>query len=198
MMKGRSSRRFTLVFAAVATLASLAAIGVAGAFAAGAPGDKGARLHIDAEFNSYLDFAGNERCHPPLLLVIGVGTAKGTHLSSRSTATAEECSDDQINPGFFVVHGMGTFKTPNGDELYLDYHETSNAPDFTVDPCDCVLHDRGTFTVVGGTGRFAGATGSGSISAEVPIFFDFTDPVHPLKAHVTAQYEGTIRLAGGE
>jgi hypothetical protein len=195
-MKRRGLRgALALALAAAATTAIWA---VGGALAAGPPGepsDKGARLHIDAEFNSYLEFAGNERCHPPLLLVIGVGTAKGTHLSSRSTATAEECSDDQIRPGFFVVHGMGTFKTPNGDELYLDYHETSNAPDFTVDPCDCVLYDEGTFTVVGGTGRFAGATGSGSISAVVPIYFDFADPVHPLKAHVTAQYEGTIRLA---
>jgi len=192
MTTRRSLKRLALGLAAVATVAAFAT----SALAAQKDG-KGARLHIDAEFDSVLDFAGNERCQYPFLLVLGKGTAKGTHLSSHSTATAEECSDELVKPGFFVVHGMGTFTTPNGDTLYLDYHEESNAPDFTQDPCDCVLYDSGTFTVVGGTGRFDGATRSGTISAVVPIFFDPFDPVYPLKAHVTAQYDGTITLAGG-
>jgi hypothetical protein len=192
MTTRRSLKRLAFLFAAGVTVAAFAATALAGK-----PEDKGARLHIDANFESYLDFAGNARCNPPLLLVIGVGTAKGTHLSSHSSATAEECSDDQTEPGSFLVHGMGTFTTPNGDTLYLDYHEKSNAPDFSADPCDCVLYDNGTFTVVGGTGRFAGATGSGTISAVVPIYYDFTDPIHPLKAHVSAQYDGTIRLGNG-
>ena len=172
-------------------IALTAIVGVSASVApAGSPG--GARLHIDAEFDSVLDFGGNARCQYPFLLVLGQGTAKGTHLSSHSTATAEECSDDRIRPGFFVVHGMGTFTTPNGDQLFLDYHETSNAPDFSVTPCACVLYDKGTFTVVGGTGRFAEATGSGTISAVVPIFYDAATGL--LRAHVTAEYDGTIRF----
>jgi hypothetical protein len=191
MTTRRSLRRLALVLAAAAAVAGFATAALA------AQKGEGARLHIVAEFDSYLAFEGNERCDPTkLLLVIGVGSAKGTHLSSHSTATAEECSDAQTEPGKFHVHGMGTFTTPNGDTLYLDYHETSNAPVFdSTGACiSCVLIDEGTFTVVGGTGRFAGATGSGSISAVVPIFYDPTDPVHRLKAHVSAEYDGTIRL----
>jgi hypothetical protein len=193
MTTRRSLKRLVLVLAAIATVAAFTTTALAAK-----KEDKGARLHIDAEFSSYLAFEGNARCQPPLLLVIGIGTAKGTHLSSHSAATAEECSDAESEPGKFHVHGIGTFTAPNGDTLYLDYLETSNAPVFdpVTGACiSCVLIDEGTFTVVGGTGRFAGATGGGSISAVVPIYYDFTDPIHPLKAHVTAEYDGTIQFS---
>ncbi|HUR33572.1 MAG TPA: hypothetical protein VM032_07235, partial [Vicinamibacterales bacterium] len=57
------------------------------------------------------------------------------------------------------------------------------------------LHDTGTWTIdpVLSTGRFKGATGSGTIVAEVPIYLVGGQFV----ANVSADYVGTIVFAQG-
>jgi hypothetical protein len=48
------------------------------------------------------------------------------------------------------AHGSWTLTAANGDQLFLT---------FTAVPSSDSTHGIGTFTIVGGTGRFAGATG---------------------------------------
>jgi hypothetical protein len=170
--------------------ALLGAVALAGLYtAAGTPAmdkDRPQPLHIDGRFHTLL-VPPTADCPLPFLLVNGSGEARGSVIG-RATATATECSDPVIQPGTFVVHGKGVFTTHNGDQLFLEYFETSNAPDFSVP--NPVLFDSGHFVVQGGTGRFEGATGGGHIEAVVTI--SFANGV--FSADVVAEYDGTITL----
>jgi hypothetical protein len=68
--------------------------------------------------------------------------------------------------------GLGTITAANGDLLYVQFTQEFDVP---------TLSDVGPFTVVGGTGRFANASGTGTIIATV------TSP-----GVVRASLEGTI------
>jgi hypothetical protein len=134
-----------------------------------------------------------------LLLVQGVGLGSGPRISDHAAGTAQECS---LPVGTeFHVTGKGTYTAPDGSVLYLHYLEVSENP-FTTPPGlppnpQWTLHDRGTWTIDPdlSTGRFHGATGSGTITAEVPIFLDFN--TGQFSAHVFADYVGTILFAQG-
>jgi hypothetical protein len=60
--------------------------------------------------------------------------------------------------------GVGALTGANGDALFINYsglHHPTASPD--------VIGDNFTFTINGGTGRFAGASGSGRLTGEVKI-----------------------------
>ena len=59
--------------------------------------------------------------------------------------------------------------------MIIEYDALTDAPTPEV-------HPRGTFEIAGGTGRFAGATGSGSLTVDGIA-----------AGHETAVFEGTIR-----
>lgn len=183
---------------------AVAAVMAAGAITAVAPAGKGgtAPLHIEATFDSVLVAPQDQPADCPaaqgFLLVRGHGTGSGNHISSHAPGTAEECS---LPVGeVFDVHGKGTFTAPDGSVLYLVYHEQSENP-FTQPPGippdpTFVLHDNGLWDVDPdlSTGRFHGATGHGTITAEVPIF---CDQFFNCTATVHASYDGTITLGNG-
>ena len=75
-----------------------------------------------------------------------------------------------------ITEGQGTFVAANGDELYLTYVGTCNPPDFAT----CITDN----VVVGGTGRFANATGEFQITALITNIA----PPRP----VTLTWEGTL------
>ena len=75
------------------------------------------------------------------------GEGQATHLG-RFTQTSEG-TVDLASPGA-PAKGTWTLIAANGDKLFLEMTA------FGIDP----THGVGTFTVVGGTGRFQGATGS--------------------------------------
>ena len=91
-------------------------------------------------------------------------TASGqfSHLG-QSTLQADEIDTIDLATGSSVVtDGSGILTAANGDQLFLDYggKGVPNGVGF-----DDTLH----FTIDGGTGRFAGATGSGAVqSTDVP------------------------------
>src|SRR5262249_41100205 len=79
--------------------------------------------------------------------------------------------------------------------MYLVYHEHSESPfnpDGTIRTPPFTLHDCGTWSIdtARSTGVFAGATGSGGITAFVPVRPDFSAPGF-------ADYIGTMTLADG-
>jgi hypothetical protein len=167
-----------------------------------------APFSIHAEFDSVLLPQGAPDCPvvdengapTGLLLVQGIGIGAGTRISNHAAGTAQECS---LPVGLeFHVTGKGTYTAPDGSVLYLHYHEISENP-FTTPPGlppdpQWTLHDHGTWTIDPdlSTGRFHGATGSGTITAEVPIYLDFN--TGQFLAHVFADYVGTIVFAQGQ
>jgi hypothetical protein len=68
------------------------------------------------------------------------------------------------------AHGMGsvTLTAANGDELTFDYVGVLDANTGAGD---------GTFTFVGGTGRFAGATGEGTFHAVIDLSYPVAQPM---------------------
>ncbi|HSC48725.1 MAG TPA: hypothetical protein VLD16_00570 [Gaiellaceae bacterium] len=75
-----------------------------------------------------------------------------------------------------ITQGQGKFVAANGDELYLTYTGACNPPDFAT----CITDN----VIVGGTGRFANATGMFQITAVVTN----TAPPRP----VAMTWEGTL------
>jgi hypothetical protein len=203
-MSRKHIRRVGLVVA----IAALA--GVLTAVAPAAKPGGGGSTSINADFESYVNFAGNSDCPASsgAVLVEGRGVATGPFGKFGSAiGTAAECSAPGFgtrptlgtcDPStirtflFFDVHGKGVYVTKDGSTLYLSYHELSENP-FELFPLPFFLHDCGVWTVDPGrasTGIFAGATGGGQISAVVPVRTDFS-------AHVNATYSGTLTLDPG-
>ncbi|HSB39014.1 MAG TPA: hypothetical protein VLD13_08000 [Gaiellaceae bacterium] len=75
-----------------------------------------------------------------------------------------------------LTQGQGTLVAANGDELYVTYAGSCNPPDFATCVTDTV--------VVGGTGRFANATGEFQVTAVI------TNTVPPRPLAMT--WEGTL------
>lgn len=88
----------------------------------------------------------------------GSGTA--VHMGAIAWASSETvnfCS----NPDGADVTGQFTFTAANGDELTGTYVTLAH-PDFAAG----IITFSGEWTITGGTGRFAGASGSGTLSGE--------------------------------
>lgn len=105
---------------------------------------------------------------PPTDLFLGVlqtrskATGTATHLG-RTTFETQHCTPlgDQI------TGGTETLTAANGDQIFVTY--SGNAP-FNLGtsvPGVTVIDMSGPFTIVGGTGRFDGASGSGTMNATV-------------------------------
>jgi hypothetical protein len=193
----------------------VAVAGLAAAITAAAVGSGPMPAAIHATFESAPNFAGSADCPASTgaVLVEGRGTATGTFGPFNSAiGTAQECSSGAFaGPGgppqlgtcnnippnsvYFDVSGKGTYTTADGSVMYLQYHEHSESPfnpDGTIRTPPFTLHDCGTWSINPNlsTGIFHGATGSGGITAFVPVRLDFSAPVF-------ADYIGTMTLADG-
>jgi hypothetical protein len=109
-----------------------------------------------------------------VVYVHGTGTGNATHLG-RFTATA----DVKIYTVAGFIMGTWTYTAANGDKLFLTGVGTG------VDP----THGSGNFTIVGGTGRFEGA--SGTLQQSIT----FGTPPGPPVIPYSEVLEGTISLA---
>ena len=83
------------------------------------------------------------------------GTA--THLGLTTTVGTINFSPDPANPGRLLTNGTGTMTAANGDTVQL---ELNGALEPT--PGSATATDKFVFRFVGGTGRFAGAHGTGN------------------------------------
>src|SRR5262245_41380575 len=149
-MRGYRLWRLLTAWGVAVALGSVCA-GAVGAADHGA----GARLHVTATFEATA--VGFEACG---LRVFATGSALGTHVGN-GLWSQSECVDPFSNAPNVHVVGVGTITAANGDVLIVDYDATTAPPD-----ADNQIHPRGTFTVAGGTGRFAGATGGGSLAVD--------------------------------
>jgi hypothetical protein len=97
------------------------------------------------------DGAGN----PISANVSSSGTA--THLGLTTTVGTINFSPDPANPGRLLTNGTGTMTAANGDTVQL---ELNGALELT--PGSTTATDKFVIRFVGGTGRFAGAHGTGT------------------------------------
>jgi hypothetical protein len=102
-----------------------------------------------ATFNT--DASGN----PISANVSSSGTA--THLGLTTTVGTITFTPDPANPGRLLTHGTGTMTAANGDTVQL---ELNGALELT--PGSTTATDKFAVSLVGGTGRFAGANGTGT------------------------------------
>jgi len=83
------------------------------------------------------------------------GTA--THLGLVTTVGTINFSPDPANPGRLLTNGTGTMTAANGDTVQLELNGA-----LVADPSSGTATDRFVIRFVGGTGRFAGAHGTGT------------------------------------
>ena len=101
-------------------------------------------------FKGTLQQVESQDVHFPLLLAEASASGNATHLG-RYTMTSEF----QVNLGTLVGSGFAEFIAANGDSLFTAVTGQGSA---TANPDALSIVE--TFTITGGTGRFAGATGS--------------------------------------
>ena len=116
----------------------------------------------------------------PIAHIRVIGEGQGTHLGKATTFT----TDQEVN----LITGQSTatytFTAANGDTVVLEEEFLS-----TVDPISGRVMFEGTYTVTEGTGRFAGATGSGTLIGSAA----FTGPSNGVGSFTVA---GTISSPG--
>jgi len=98
---------------------------------------------------------------PPLYAGHATATGNVSHLG-KSTLTVDGQSSIDSDGNIVPVPGTwsATLTAANGDKVFLSYHYPANdnaAGKYTL---------AGQYTITGGTGRFAEATGEGTYSAE--------------------------------
>jgi hypothetical protein len=153
---------------------------IAAAFAApsvlAADHGAGARFHATTSLQTSLGF--DPTCAG--LAIAANGGVIGTELGAGAWS-GHECLDFVQRPGTILVHGSATVTAADGSRLFLTYDVVT-----PFDPTGAI-HATGTYAISGGTGRFAGATGSGTTNAEASaVTFTASDVL-----------DGTIRLADG-
>ena len=97
------------------------------------------------------DGAGN----PVSANVSSSGTA--THLGLTTTVGTITFTPDPANPGRLLTHGTGTMTAANGDTVQLELNGA-----LEPSPDSPTATDKFALRLVGGTGRFAGANGTGT------------------------------------
>jgi hypothetical protein len=118
----------------------------------------------------------------------GGGTATIGSTTAPVTMSATDCVSVTPTGGFAFNNGLLIFTDPNGDTISASYSGTfvPVGPSATPGLVDYSI-DKATFVVVGGTGRYRRATGSGSLSGTETI-----DPTGATPAHGVLSASGNI------
>jgi hypothetical protein len=149
------------------TLAALAVLGLAGPVAAGEQVPFKGSLEGDVTITPLT---------PPYLQVDVEATGNATHLGRFSLDIPH-----QVNRANGTASGSYEFTAANGDMLFADF--TGQA---TPTETPGILYIEETATITGGTGRFAGATGSFTVER----LFD------TIAGTTIGSFEGTISSPG--
>jgi len=117
--------------------------------------------------------------------LIGHGTATGSQTTQTNQPAAPPCSVGTSPVSGTVI----TVANGNGDNLYDSYSGTVCMTSSTSNSATYIESATETFT--GGTGRFANATGSGTITAVATLFASPQGSQGPFMSYAT----GTIQLS---
>lgn len=131
----------------VLTLTALVVLGTVSVFA----NERPFALNAKGIATFITDGSGN----PIRVDVSSSGTA--THLGLTTTVGTITFTPDPANPGRLLTNGIGTMTAANGDTVQL---ELTGALEPT--PGSATATDKFVIRFVGGTGRFAGAHGTGT------------------------------------
>jgi hypothetical protein len=174
MTRGVRSLRY-LVVVLVAGLCYTAACRLASAL----PGPDGAqRFVVTLDFEQLgPPVSDPTRCAPPYVVVRIAGRGHGIRMG-RVTADMSHCIIDDPAAVEFI-DGRLTLTAASGDQVFATYSGVN------VPAAGGLNLLEGTFTITGGTGRFAGATGGGTL----------TGTADPATGTGSGVLDGTIVLA---
>jgi hypothetical protein len=118
---------------------------------------------------------------PGGFVITASSPASGTHLGSKGTFSAHECATPDYVAGINHIDGEGVFTSTGGAQIFFHYGGTSPLPDTTTG----VIGEELSFSITGGTGQFAGASGGGILRTHGNFFVT-----------VFGEYDGTIKPNG--
>ena len=169
----RGAARLGAVAAVVITACWLAAL---------AAGERQGPPNFKVTASGPVGFLPDEPECPGGAVVTATATpTSGTHLGGKATLDARECATPDFVAGVNHIVGHGTFTSTDGATISFDYGGMSPLPDFATG----AINEQLEFTITGGTGRFAGASGGGTLRTHGNFFVS-----------VTGEYDGTIQLHG--
>ena len=105
------------------------------------------------------------------LVTVSDGQGTFTHLG-KTTMRAHHCTPPFVD---FAEFGEMILTAANGDEVWIEYNLFAPFPG----PGTTVIHGTGDFEIVGGTGRFADATGGQPLDADWGTYNYTFDIVFP-------------------
>ena len=121
--------------------------------------------------------------------VVDTGCPLGLRSDTAATGTASHLggfATESSHCSGLTFAGEQTMVAANGDKLFADY-ESVGPPVIPPSEVGTVYDVPAAFTITGGTGRFADATGGGYMIAHI-TFMGFGAPVWP----ATFDWQGTI------
>ena len=155
----------SIALAAVAAAALVSTVG--------AQADAGGQVPFSASFSGTIAFKSPSTTHHD-------GSGKATHMGRTTDSGAVVLSPPDA-AGCYPNFNTETLTAANGDQLVLQWHDRA----CPIGPTS--FHSSGDWIVVGGTGRFADETGSGSFAGEADFGPDLSPGTFQL------EFTGTLR-----
>src|SRR5262245_25628767 len=165
--------RLGAVAVAVATACWLTAL------AAGGPPQRPPNFKVST--SGPVGFGVDPVACPGGFVITASSPASGSHIGGKGAFSARECATPDYATGINHVDGEGVFTSTDGAQIFFHYGGTSPLPDTTTG----LISEELGFSITGGTGRFAGASGGGVLRTSGNFFVS-----------VTGEYAGTIELDG--
>jgi hypothetical protein len=112
-------------------------------------------------------------------VITATSPARGTHIGGKGSLTAHECAQPDFAAGLNHIDGEGVLTATDGAKIFYHYGGTAPLPDFSTG----ALSEDLAFSITGGTGRFAGASGGGRLRTHGNFYVS-----------VTGEFEGTLTM----
>lgn len=146
---------------------------------------KNVTIGFNLVFTGNYDFAGPDPVcgdFPPLIRIINTGEGTGTHFG-KLTSYFDFCVDvtDSSYPNGHIV---AYFEDENGDQLFVEVAGFVLPGRLPGMPNYAISYFKDPFEIIGGTGRFEGATGNGMTN-------DYNSSKDPYSHH---HWKGRISL----
>jgi hypothetical protein len=139
----------------------LAILATAASLLAAAPVVAGEQRPMQGRLNAAVALAAEQRCGPNALTLEFTASGLATHLG-RVTGSGTNCTEFALATSEVAIwDGMATYVAADGSTILVSYEGVQQAPVAGVATATT------THTVIGGTGRFADAAGSWTVSGPV-------------------------------